>query len=261
MSASTLYKFSIWAYNLKSFNKVLQLLLSCLVGDKKISFPVLWFIEFHNKFLICCSVKYNGFIIWIWCNKLLNLTYIGENLFLCWRILVILLILTLWSGGMIVFFGWCGIHLYYPARYTNLPTNMCMRYMRICTLIYMHRCLSMFTRSIVFISVIYLFAISLCFPFFFFSPCYGLATHCMWQLYIVFINPSCRAVRVAPFSNRLAHAVPSNVQGLRCLANFEALRFSQPIKTLAEKMVDRMIKNSSHSGGKYVSVHLRFEEV
>ncbi|XP_048331441.2 O-fucosyltransferase 9 isoform X2 [Ziziphus jujuba] len=69
-----------------------------------------------------------------------------------------------------------------------------------------------------------------------------------------------RAVRVAPFSNRLAHAVPSNVQGLRCLANFEALRFSQPIKTLAEKMVDRMVKNSSHSGGKYVSVHLRFEE-
>ncbi|XP_048331439.2 O-fucosyltransferase 9 isoform X1 [Ziziphus jujuba] len=69
-----------------------------------------------------------------------------------------------------------------------------------------------------------------------------------------------KAVRVAPFSNRLAHAVPSNVQGLRCLANFEALRFSQPIKTLAEKMVDRMVKNSSHSGGKYVSVHLRFEE-
>lgn len=68
-------------------------------------------------------------------------------------------------------------------------------------------------------------------------------------------------MRIAPFSNRLAHQVPSNVQELRCLANFEALRFSEPIKVLADKMVDRMIKNSSHTGGKYVSVHLRFEEV
>ncbi|XP_044511984.1 O-fucosyltransferase 9 [Mangifera indica] len=67
------------------------------------------------------------------------------------------------------------------------------------------------------------------------------------------------AVRIAPFSNRLAHGVPSNIQGLRCLANFEALRFSEPIRMLAEKMVERMVKNSSQSGGKYVSVHLRFE--
>ncbi|WCJ44248.1 O-fucosyltransferase family protein [Euphorbia peplus] len=68
-----------------------------------------------------------------------------------------------------------------------------------------------------------------------------------------------RAVRIAPFSNRLAHAVPPDVQRLRCLANFEALRFSEPIRALADRMVDRMIKNSSESGGKYVSVHLRFE--
>ncbi|KAL6176622.1 hypothetical protein ACLB2K_053255 [Fragaria x ananassa] len=68
------------------------------------------------------------------------------------------------------------------------------------------------------------------------------------------------AVRIAPFSNRLAHAVPSDVQSLRCLANFEALRFSNSIRLLAEKMVDRMVKSSADSGGKYVSVHLRFEE-
>ncbi|KAL5704205.1 O-fucosyltransferase 9 [Ranunculus cassubicifolius] len=68
------------------------------------------------------------------------------------------------------------------------------------------------------------------------------------------------AVRIAPFSNRLAHAVPSNIQDLRCFANYEALRFSQPIRTLAERMVDRMVTNSSISGGKYISVHLRFEE-
>lgn len=68
-------------------------------------------------------------------------------------------------------------------------------------------------------------------------------------------------MRIAPFSNRLAHVVPSNIQGIRCLANFEALRFSEPIRILAAKMVDRMVRNSSKSGGKYVSVHLRFEEV
>ncbi|KAG6719594.1 hypothetical protein I3842_03G014100 [Carya illinoinensis] len=68
------------------------------------------------------------------------------------------------------------------------------------------------------------------------------------------------AARIAPFSNRLAQAVPANVQKLRCLANYEALRFSEPIRMLAENMVDRMVKNSSQSGGKYVSVHLRFEE-
>ncbi|KAK8974011.1 hypothetical protein V6N11_046969 [Hibiscus sabdariffa] len=67
------------------------------------------------------------------------------------------------------------------------------------------------------------------------------------------------AVRIAPFSNRLAYSVPSNLQGLRCLSNFEALRFSEPIRALAGKMFERMLKNSSHSGGKYVSVHLRFE--
>ncbi|KGN52707.1 O-fucosyltransferase 9 [Cucumis sativus] len=69
-----------------------------------------------------------------------------------------------------------------------------------------------------------------------------------------------RAVRIAPFSNRLAHGVPSDVQALRCLANFEALRFAESIRMLADLMVDRMIKKSSQSGGKYISVHLRFEE-
>lgn len=68
-------------------------------------------------------------------------------------------------------------------------------------------------------------------------------------------------MRIAPFSNRLAHAVPSRLQALRCLANYEALRFSEPIRTLGEKMVERMISNSSTNGGKYISIHLRFEEV
>jgi hypothetical protein len=68
-------------------------------------------------------------------------------------------------------------------------------------------------------------------------------------------------VRIAPFSNRLAQSVPSNIQALRCFANYHALRFAEPIRTLAEDLVGRMMKKSSLTGGNYVSVHLRFEEV
>lgn len=68
------------------------------------------------------------------------------------------------------------------------------------------------------------------------------------------------AVRIAPFSNRLAQSVPSNLQALRCFVNYQALRFAEPIRVLAEDMVERMVKRSTLTGGKFVSVHLRFEE-
>ncbi|KAH7524488.1 O-fucosyltransferase 10 isoform X2 [Ziziphus jujuba] len=67
-------------------------------------------------------------------------------------------------------------------------------------------------------------------------------------------------IRIAPFANRLAMNVPPHIQHLRCLVNYEALRFSSPISALAKKLVNRMIEKSSRTGGKYVSVHLRFEE-
>lgn len=69
-----------------------------------------------------------------------------------------------------------------------------------------------------------------------------------------------RVIRIAPFANRLAMNVPPNIQFLRCLANYKALRFSQPISTFAKKLVERMIERSSNTGGNYISVHLRFEE-
>ncbi|XP_057973778.1 O-fucosyltransferase 10-like isoform X1 [Malania oleifera] len=67
-------------------------------------------------------------------------------------------------------------------------------------------------------------------------------------------------IRIAPFANRLAMFVPPHIQFLRCLANFKALKFSFPISTLAKKIVNRMILNSSKTGGKYAAIHLRFEE-
>jgi hypothetical protein len=73
---------------------------------------------------------------------------------------------------------------------------------------------------------------------------------------------SCLSViRISPFANRLSQEVPPPIQRLRCLANYEALRFADPIAKLAETLVERMIKHSSTTGGKYIAVHLRFEEV
>ncbi|KAK4429687.1 O-fucosyltransferase 11 [Sesamum alatum] len=69
-----------------------------------------------------------------------------------------------------------------------------------------------------------------------------------------------RVIRISPFANRLSMSVPPHIQYLRCLANYKALRFSSTITNLAKKIVNRMTDKSLHSGGKYVSVHLRFEE-
>ncbi|XP_022726172.1 uncharacterized protein At1g04910-like isoform X2 [Durio zibethinus] len=69
-----------------------------------------------------------------------------------------------------------------------------------------------------------------------------------------------RIIRISPFANRLSFEAPPTVQRLRCLANYEALRFSSPILSLGETLVARMKERSANSGGKYVSVHLRFEE-
>ncbi|KAG5010836.1 hypothetical protein AAZX31_07G202400 [Glycine max] len=69
-----------------------------------------------------------------------------------------------------------------------------------------------------------------------------------------------KVIRISPFANRLSFDAPPAVQRLRCLANYEALRFSSPILTIGESLVERMRKHSAINGGKYVSVHLRFEE-
>ncbi|XP_058108174.1 protein ESMERALDA 1 [Magnolia sinica] len=69
-----------------------------------------------------------------------------------------------------------------------------------------------------------------------------------------------RLIRISPFANRLSFDAPPAVQRLRCLANYEALRFSSPIKTIADKVVERMKERRVNNNGKYIAVHLRFEE-
>ncbi|KAG8382770.1 hypothetical protein BUALT_Bualt05G0111800 [Buddleja alternifolia] len=69
-----------------------------------------------------------------------------------------------------------------------------------------------------------------------------------------------KIIRISPFANRLSFDAPPAVQRLRCLANYQALRFSNPILTLSETLVARMKEHSANNSGKYISVHLRFEE-
>ncbi|KAF6985010.1 hypothetical protein CFC21_002933 [Triticum aestivum] len=69
-----------------------------------------------------------------------------------------------------------------------------------------------------------------------------------------------RLIRISPFANRLSFDAPPVVQRLRCLVNFEALKFSNPIATLSETLISRMTEKSAESNGKYIAVHLRFEE-
>lgn len=76
-----------------------------------------------------------------------------------------------------------------------------------------------------------------------------------------FVIGQLRIIRISPFANRLSFDAPPAVQQLRCLANYQALRFSNPISTLGETLVARMKKLSANNSGKYISVHLRFEEV
>ncbi|XP_047054351.1 protein ESMERALDA 1-like [Lolium rigidum] len=69
-----------------------------------------------------------------------------------------------------------------------------------------------------------------------------------------------RLIRISPFANRLSFDAPPAVQRLRCLANFEALKFSKPITALSDTLISRMRAKSTENHGKYVAVHLRFEE-
>ncbi|ERM94086.1 uncharacterized protein At1g04910 [Amborella trichopoda] len=69
-----------------------------------------------------------------------------------------------------------------------------------------------------------------------------------------------QVIRISPFANRLSFDVQPPVQRFRCLANYEALRFSNPIASIADKLVERMKEHSASNNGEYVSVHLRFEE-
>ncbi|GAV76213.1 O-FucT domain-containing protein [Cephalotus follicularis] len=89
-------------------------------------------------------------------------------------------------------------------------------------------------------------------------PAWAPANYYLGEVYPVLKKEG--VIRIAPFANRLAMRVPPHIQFLRCIANFKALKFSSSIAMLAQNIINRMIEKSSRTDGKYVSVHLRFEE-
>ncbi|KAI5660922.1 hypothetical protein M9H77_20245 [Catharanthus roseus] len=64
-----------------------------------------------------------------------------------------------------------------------------------------------------------------------------------------------QAVQLNKFDYRLANKLETDFQKLRCRVNYHALRFTDPILRMGEKLVQRMRSRSKH----YVALHLRFE--
>ncbi|XP_052152860.1 O-fucosyltransferase 29 isoform X1 [Oryza glaberrima] len=64
-----------------------------------------------------------------------------------------------------------------------------------------------------------------------------------------------RALQLTKFDYRLTNELDEELQKLRCRVNFHALRFTNSIQTLGEKLVRKLRSMSS----RYVAVHLRFE--
>ncbi|KAL2346187.1 hypothetical protein Fmac_000187 [Flemingia macrophylla] len=63
------------------------------------------------------------------------------------------------------------------------------------------------------------------------------------------------AVQLSKFDYRLANRLDTEYQKLRCRVNYHALRFTNPIRAMGEKLVHRMRMRSNH----YIALHLRFE--
>lgn len=62
-------------------------------------------------------------------------------------------------------------------------------------------------------------------------------------------------MQLTKFDYRLTNELDEELQKLRCRVNFHALRFTNSIQTLGEKLVRKLRSMSS----RYVAVHLRFE--
>ncbi|PON90444.1 O-fucosyltransferase [Trema orientale] len=63
------------------------------------------------------------------------------------------------------------------------------------------------------------------------------------------------AVQLNKFDYRLANRLDTDLQKLRCRVNYHALKFTDPIRKMGEKLVHRMRMKSRH----YIALHLRFE--
>ncbi|GAB4838617.1 O-fucosyltransferase 16 [Ancistrocladus abbreviatus] len=63
------------------------------------------------------------------------------------------------------------------------------------------------------------------------------------------------AVQLTKFDYRLSNKLDIDLQKLRCRVNYHALRFTDPILEMGQKLVERMRMKSKH----FIALHLRFE--
>ncbi|KAG2645045.1 O-fucosyltransferase 6-like isoform X4 [Panicum virgatum] len=62
-------------------------------------------------------------------------------------------------------------------------------------------------------------------------------------------------IRMTKYDYRLSNKLDTDLQKLRCRVNYHALRFTDPIQELGERLIQRMRKKSRY----FVALHLRFE--
>ncbi|GKB39258.1 hypothetical protein Tco_0884200 [Tanacetum coccineum] len=62
-----------------------------------------------------------------------------------------------------------------------------------------------------------------------------------------------QAVQLSKFDYRLSNKLETNLQKIRCRVNYQALKFTDPINKMGQKLVNRMRKMGRH----YVALHLR----
>ncbi|KAH7447854.1 hypothetical protein KP509_01G124100 [Ceratopteris richardii] len=81
---------------------------------------------------------------------------------------------------------------------------------------------------------------------------------CKTEYFISKILPILRkkkAIRLGKFDYRLSNRIDEDLQKLRCRVNYHALRFTLPLESMGQRLVERLRQKSD----RYIALHLRFE--
>ena len=65
-----------------------------------------------------------------------------------------------------------------------------------------------------------------------------------------------QVIRMTKYDYRLSNKLDTDLQKLRCRVNYHALRFTDPIQKLGEKIIQRMRENSRY----FIALHLRYTQ-
>ena len=63
-----------------------------------------------------------------------------------------------------------------------------------------------------------------------------------------------QVIRMTKYDYRLSNKLDTDLQKLRCRVNYHALRFTDPIQELGERLIQRMRKKGRY----FIALHLRY---